>query len=445
MSNPLVVIFIPFGWMLRSLYFLFHSYGFAIIVFCLITKIILFPLSLKGKKSMIKMNSLSAKQQQLQKQYGKDKTRLNAEIQKLYEKENVNPMGGCLWSLLPLPILMGLYGVIQKPLQYMMGLTSDEVNVLSNFLLGQVVSTNTRNGEMQVAEALFHRFQEVVNGLPSIADKLFSLNFNFLGINLAQTPQWNPTAFDAVNWNNIGLFLIPIISAVLAFVSMQISLKTNGTSANKDNPIANNKSMMITMPLISLWIGFTLPAALGIYWVANSVFTMGQEILAGRILKKDFEAAARDREERELQEKEEEKEKRRLAAEVKAKAIAEGKKRQTERKISADVLASSRSGIRAYARGRNYDPDRFGSVTPYREPQDALGNASEQAAPEKSAEEDAPVITAAQPAPSEPAEDKAVKPAPAAGDAGTAPARQGAETSESADYEAEAEESDEEK
>lgn len=444
MSNPFDIIFIPFGWILRSLYFLLHSYGLAIIVFCLITKIILFPLSLKGKKSMIKMNALSAKQQQLQKQYGKDKNRLNAEIQKLYEKENVNPMGGCLWSLLPLPILMGLYGVIQKPLQYMMGLTSDEVNELSNFLFGQVVSTG-RSGEITVAEELFHRFQEVISGLPSIADKLFSLNFNFLGINLAQTPQWNPMNFDAVNWNNIGLFLIPIISAVLALVSMQISLKTNGAAAKSDNPLANNKSMMITMPLISLWIGFTLPAALGIYWVANSVFTMLQELLAGRILKKDFEAAARDREERDRQEKEEEKDRRRQAAEVKAKAIAEGKKRQSERKISGDVLASSRSGIRAYARGRNYDPNRFGSVTAYRDPNTVSDEAAGQAAPTAAAEEEISENTAAPAALPGTPEDKNAPAASPTEDAGAVPSQEDTGASESEDYEAEAEESEEEK
>ena len=109
MSNLFDIVFIPFAWVLRSLYFLLHSYGLAIIVFCLVSKVVLFPLSLKGKKSMIKMNALSAKQQRIQKQYGKDKERLNAEIQKLYERENVNPMGGCLWSLLPMPPAAALY------------------------------------------------------------------------------------------------------------------------------------------------------------------------------------------------------------------------------------------------------------------------------------------------------------------------------------------------
>jgi len=378
MSEIFNIIFYPFAWLLRSLYFLFNSYGMAIIVFCLITKIILFPLSLKGKKSMVKMNSLSSKQQQLQKQYGKDKVRLNAEVQKLYEKENVNPMGGCMWSLLPLPILIGLYGVIRQPLHYMMNLTSDEVNQLSSHLFGSVISA-AGTGEITIAEELFHRFQEVVAALPALADKLFSLDFTFLGINLAAIPQWNPTQF-TLSWNNIGLFLIPFFSAGLAFVSMRVSMKTNSTGNNKDNPMANNKTMILMMPAISLWIGFTLPAALGIYWIANNVFTMLQELLAGKLLKKDYAAAAIRQEERDRLEKEEEKEKKRLAAEVKTKALAEGKKRPVERKTSGDVLANSRSGMRAYARGRAYDPNRYGVITSYHDPATPVDESALEAA-----------------------------------------------------------------
>jgi len=374
------IIFIPFAWVLRALYFLLNSYGLAIIFFCLITKILLFPLSLKGKKSMAKMNALSAKQQQLQKQYGKDKERLNAEVQKLYEKEKVNPMGGCLWSLLPLPILIGLYGVIRQPLTYMMSLTSDEVNELSNFLSGNIISTSG-TGEITIAREMFQRYAEVEQGLPALLGKIFQLDFTSLGINLAATPQWNPARFDSFSWNNIGLFLIPLISAGLALLSMKISMKTNNSASNQDNPMAGNtKTMMLTMPLISLWIGFTLPAALGVYWIANNVFTIFQELLAGKLLKKDFEAVAREMEERERREKEEEKEKKRLAAEAKAKAVAEGKKRQAERKVSGEVLANSRIGIRAYARGRAYDPDRYGGVMPYRDPSAPVDEAAVEAA-----------------------------------------------------------------
>ena len=93
-------ILTPFTWLLQ-LFYSIGSYGFALIFFAVVVKLILFPFSLKGKKSMIQMNMLSGKMQQIQKKYANDKERQNLEIQKLYEKEKVNPMGGCLWSFLP--------------------------------------------------------------------------------------------------------------------------------------------------------------------------------------------------------------------------------------------------------------------------------------------------------------------------------------------------------
>ena len=115
-------ILTPFTWLLQLFYNITGSYGFALIFFAVVVKLILFPFSLKGKKSMIQMNMLSGKMQQIQKKYANDKERQNLEIQKLYEKEKVNPMGGCLWSFLPILVLFPLYAIIRQPLKYMMGL-----------------------------------------------------------------------------------------------------------------------------------------------------------------------------------------------------------------------------------------------------------------------------------------------------------------------------------
>ena len=102
------LILTPFIWVLNFFYSLTGSYGLALILFAVVVKMILFPFQLKGKRSMIQMNMVSGKMQQLQKQYGKDRERYNQEIQKLYEREKVNPMSGCLWSFIPLLILWPL-------------------------------------------------------------------------------------------------------------------------------------------------------------------------------------------------------------------------------------------------------------------------------------------------------------------------------------------------
>ena len=133
------ILLSPFVWVLNTFYQMTGSYGLALILFALVVKIILFPFQLKGKKSMIQMNMLSGQMQKLQKQYGKDRERYNAEIQKLYEREKVNPMGGCLWSFIPLFILLPLYSIIREPLVYLMNVDVNNLTAIADVLnWGQV-------------------------------------------------------------------------------------------------------------------------------------------------------------------------------------------------------------------------------------------------------------------------------------------------------------------
>ncbi|MEG2679099.1 MAG: YidC/Oxa1 family membrane protein insertase, partial [Oscillospiraceae bacterium] len=128
----LQIFMTPFSWLMKVLYtLLFENYGLALIVFALIVKVILFPFSLKGKKSMIQTTMLQTKINQLQKQFGKDKNRYNEELQKLYAKENVNPMGGCVWSMLPMLVLFPLYAVVRRPLRYLCGLADPAIAALT--------------------------------------------------------------------------------------------------------------------------------------------------------------------------------------------------------------------------------------------------------------------------------------------------------------------------
>ena len=131
-------ILFPFQLAAELFYSFTDSYGISLILFALVIKIILFPLTIKGK-GMIQMNLLSGKMQQLQKQYGRDRERYNLEVQKLYEREKVNPMGGCLWSFLPLLILIPLYAIIRQPIKYMMGI--NDVEILNQ--IAQVVDWNS--------------------------------------------------------------------------------------------------------------------------------------------------------------------------------------------------------------------------------------------------------------------------------------------------------------
>ena len=407
------IILKPFAWLLLFFYDFFSSYGIALILFAIVIKLVLFPVTLKSKKSMIQMNLLSGKMQQLQKQYGKDRERYNLEVQKLYAKEKVNPMGGCLWSLIPVIILIALYGIIREPLTYFMHLTADQIGLLADQLDWSTVAVangwvaqgtmdrlldQLANGEIQ------HVFQNgsynqlyllsLINegnlaslqaALGDAGSNLFLMDFSFLGLNLAQIPNWKFWA-GGITPTSVGMFVLPLISVSVSVLSMKVSFATNkinNRQPQNDQVERTNRTMMWVMPLMSLWIGFTVPAGLSIYWIAQYLVNMAQEIICARLLRKDYEAARLAAEQREREEKEEEKRRKEEARLERARRLEEEKKNRGKKKPGQKKKddepdhegvnkEDSREGIRAYARGRAYIPGRFGGVTPYVDPNDLM-------------------------------------------------------------------------
>ena len=399
------IILTPFAWLLQLFYSICGNYGLTLVLFALVVKVVLFPLSLKGKRSMIQMNILQGQMQKLQKQYGKDRQRYNLEVQKLYEKEKVNPMGGCLWSLIPLIILMVLYPIIRAPIHYMMGITdANSLNAIAEAVnwstqavdmgwIKQAAASFTETAgyynELYLASLInadnLAAVQQAVTAAGGVGQSVQVINFSLFGlVDLSQIPQLQ-------FWTIAGgfsLFLLPVISAITGVIFSFISMKTN--AINKQSAQANNssaKTMMIVSPLISLWIGFTLPAALCVYWITNNLLSMLQEFLCSVILKKDYEEAARKQAERELQEKEEEKEERRRR--IEEEKLNRGKKKKAEKKhddedkIPGIVKEYSRVGIRQYARGRAYDPYRYSEDGPtcYPGEEPIFGRKPEKVAP----------------------------------------------------------------
>ncbi len=436
------VILKPFAWLLLSFYHFFSSYGVALILFAVVVKLILFPVTLKTKKSMIQTTMLSGKMQQLQKQYGKDRERYNLEVQKLYEREKVNPMGGCLWSLIPMVVLIALYGIIRQPLTYFMNLSMEQIQILAQQLNWQEVAVSSGWVTQAAMDKLGGAFENgaynqlyllslvtpenlasLQAALGQAGQNLFVFDFSFLGLNMAVIPSWNFWS-GGITLQSVGLFLLPVVSVVVSFLSMKVSLATNkmNTQTSNEQMDRTNKMMMWTMPVISLWIGFTVPAGLSVYWIAQYVVNMGQEVICGKMLKKDYQAAREAAARREQEEKEEEKRRREEARLERARRIEEEKKNRGKKKpgqkkkdeepdqegVNRD---DSREGIRAYARGRAYIPGRFGGVTPYTDPNDliraqqantAKGKDKDKGKPEPE-QEDAPAQNQAPAAPAVPA------------------------------------------
>lgn len=368
-------LMMPFTFMLKLFYNLFNSYGIAIILFSLLIKVILFPLSLKGKKSMIQMNMLSGQQQKLQKQYANNPQKLNEEINKLYEKEGVNSMGGCLWTMVPLLILFPVFAVVRRPMKYWLGLGDSVIEAVTNAVKNAGITLSAGYPEIDMVSH-FYKDPGLLATARAAAPEanIYGINLNFLGIDLSATPNlkfWE----GGITWSAIGLLLIVILCAATALLSSVIMQKTNQMGNQNQQAASQNKMMMLLSPLMMLWFGFVMPGAMGIYIIANSVFSTVQEVICGKMLKKDYEEAAEKARLREIEAKEEEKRIRREKAERHAREAEEarknkGKKKEAdgENKMTPEQREASREGIRQYARGRAYDPNRFGAVTPYTDP-----------------------------------------------------------------------------
>ncbi len=288
-----IVIVRPLGLILLAIFKAVGSYGLAVILFALLVKLICIPLAIKGKKSMLAMNALNAELQQLQKKYANNRVKLNEEMQKLYDRHGVNPMSGCLPQFIPLPIMMGLYYAVQQPLKFMMGFDNNVINQLAT-LVGVDIAKAGYYGQITIAEKLGQMFTdnggvwpETVTKITNGMGELLNIDFSFLGLNLAQTPSFPHPSL---------IWIIPILSGATAFLSSFVMQKMQGT---QNSAAAGQMKMLnIMMPLMSLYFGFILPGAIGIYWIFNNVFSCVQEIvlttyLRGKKDKKDAEETAR--------------------------------------------------------------------------------------------------------------------------------------------------------
>ena len=382
MSTIGYYICVPFAWLVRLFYNLTNSYGVALILFTLVIKLIMLPFQMKSKKSMMRMSRVSGQMQELQKRYAKNQAKLQEEMQKLYEEEGVNPMSGCLWSLIPFPILIALYSIIRQPITHFMMLSKDvlqtvvqsaadaDVNLTNIVMMDKATGTPVlKDGLYQLASYgqinLVKAVQEM--GL-STPEGWFDMNYNFLGLDLTATP-WEYVKNFTFTWAVIGVILIPILAGLSQFVFSKLTMKTQPQADAGGG--ASMKSMMYMMPLMSVYIAFIMPAALGVYWIAQSVFSLIQEAILNKTFSAKlseeeearFQARQADRQRRmeearvqEQQRKQEEQKKKTLREKQQAAQAAKAVKAA---KAATSTTEAGRVGDRPYARGRAYKADRY--------------------------------------------------------------------------------------
>ena len=388
------LIRVPFGYLLDWLYTFTNNYGLALILFSLIVKLVLLPMSVKSKKSMLKMSRLSPQVKALEAKYGDDKQKFQLAVQQMYKEEGVSMGGGCLWSFIPLIILLPLYYVIREPITYMMHNSRSISEAIVAFIQasGENLGKNSYYAQLAAAGHIGDYMEELKSLAVTANANLQAMNFQFLGIDLAGIPSFR--FWECEGWGEIGLFLIPVVSAGLQAASMWISQKMNNQVATnadgeQDTDAAKaanqtNATMMLMMPLMSLWIGFSMPAAISIYWIAQAVFGAVQDYFLTKHYRKVYDEEDAVKQEIAAKRRAEEAEKERQRAlrreqnpdgitdNVSKKKIRQQEKEAAEKAAKAyearknpvqeseEKKPLSGDPERPYSRGRAYDPAHYG-------------------------------------------------------------------------------------
>ena len=376
-------ICIPFAWLLRALYELTGSYGWALVLFTVVIKLIMLPFQMKSKKSMMRMSRFQPMIKEIQTRYKNNQVKMNEELQRLYAEEGVNPMSGCLWSFLPFPILIALYSIIRQPITRFMMLTTtamqgviDAVSAAGFDLAAIAMTANdgavtVKDGLTQLQPygqiTLVKAAQELGVALP---EGWIHMDFSFLGMDLTMIPSDVIGQIGTGGWAVIGVLLIPIVSGALSFWQSKVSMAGNPAAADPNDPTARSSRMVMwMMPIMSLWIGFTLPASLGVYWIANSVLMLVQEKVLNKYFKKSMAAEDEAREKARMEDRlrrmeearvaqqQREAEKKSLKEKQKAAQAAKAAKAEKAKKATTE---NGRIGDRPYARGRSFNADHYG-------------------------------------------------------------------------------------
>lgn len=354
-------ICVPFAFLTRLFYSWTGSYGVALILFTLVVKLVLLPFQLKSKKSMLLMNRMQGKLNDIKTRYANNQQKQQEAMAELYAKEGINPTSGCLWSMIPFPILIALYYIIRVPLRYFMSLSESviaEITTLAGTLGFTAAEGSQAYEQIYLAKFIHEHWADFAGKF----DGLIDLNYNFLHIDLAAQPSSLFSQFPGGGWPVWGALLLPIISAGIQFAMSFITMRTNGSAPN-----GSTKTMMYMMPLMTLWMGYILPSALCIYWIANSAFSLIQEVTLNKYFNKildreetEKEKAAREKRYAKYQRQKELMAQQQLANGGKKPQNQQGKKKPSgDKKKSAGGNENGRVGQRPYARGRAYDKSHY--------------------------------------------------------------------------------------
>jgi len=278
-----------FAMIINFLYGLVNNYGGAIILFTILIKLMMAPLSINQYKSQVKMNRINPLVKDIQKKYqhisdnAERSRKVGEETQTLYKEHNINMMAGCLPMLIQLPIIWVLYSVITRPLTYIMGLSVEHITSIRGVLEAASNSTEI---------SLIHQISANPDIIKGIEGLIYTpLNFNFLGMDLSQTPSFSVISV---------LWIIPLLSGFFTWLSSRMMQTKNkeerlaekeaykkaiaeGKEPEIDQTAQMQSTMTTFMPLMIVWISFSVPAGVGLYWAMTNATQVLQQVLLKKI------------------------------------------------------------------------------------------------------------------------------------------------------------------
>lgn len=262
-----------FGYLLNFLYELVKNYGIAIILFSVIVKLLMLPISIKQQRTMKKTTEMQGKLKEIQFKYKNDPEGLNRETLELYKNEKMNPFSGCFSAIVQIILLLSIFYLVKSPLTYMKKVDSDTINSYK-----EQIQTSEENKNSVYEEI------EIIKKFGSQDEKV-SINMNFLGIDLSQIP--------TENLNDYKTFIIPVLYVISSFISIKLTSKMQETKKEGDNKeeedpmLQANKSMTYMMPIMAISIAIVAPLGLALYWLVNNVLMIGERLILNKIMNKE--------------------------------------------------------------------------------------------------------------------------------------------------------------
>ena len=283
-----------FGYLLEFLYNTINNYGLAIILFTVIIKLLLLPLSIKQQRTMKKSLELQEKMKTIQFKYKNDPEKMNQEIMNLYKTENMSPFSGCITAIVQFLLLLSIFYLVRSPLTFMEKVPSENINNYISQLQEDGRSISNVYPEIDLIRE--YNWLKEKNPEDANVDKL-NLKMNFLGLDLSKIPQQNMTDYT--------VYIIPVLYILSSFISIKMTTAKQAkmSQENKKNVIdaetgeevkeenemdtimQTNKMMSWMMPIMSISIAFVAPLGLALYWLINNLLMIAERIILDKVIK----------------------------------------------------------------------------------------------------------------------------------------------------------------